>query len=425
MKLIRRQLGDGIRIKHGFAFLGKFFSDQGRYIVLTPGNFYEEGGFKSRPEKDRFYTGIFPHDYVLKKGDLIIAMTEQGPGLLGSSAFIPEDNTYLHNQRLGLVDEIDADVFEKRYLFHLFNSRTVRSQIYGSATGTKVKHTSPKRVYKIKVLAPDVDKQEKISFITENYYQLIEINRRRIYLLEEAARLLYREWFVYFRFPEHEKVKLVDHEGMHIPEGWSYLPITEIKIFEKTSVGVPVFVDTRQYYQTSEIDGTNLTGGGEEVDYENRPSRASVMPRLNAVYFARMKDTEKVLYFNRGNSEMLDKILLSTGMAGFRTDGKYLAFLFGLLTSYEFVQNKNNYATGATQVSLSDSGLKKIKVLFPKIDLIEAYSKIMNPLLEECSNLRKQNQRLAQARDLLLPRLMSGAIEVSEFDIRTLQEAET
>ena len=203
------------------------------------------------------------------------------------------------------------------------------------------------------------------------------------------------------------------------------MPITEIKIFEKTSVGVPVFVDTRQYYQTSEIDGTNLTGGGEEVDYENRPSRASIMPRLNAVYFARMKDTEKVLYFNRGNSEMLDKILLSTGMAGFTTNEKYLAFLFGLLTSYEFVQNKNNYATGATQVSLSDSGLKKIKVLFPKIDLIEAYSKIMNPLLEECSNLRKQNQRLAQARDVLLPRLMSGVIEVSEFDIIVRQEAET
>ena len=175
---------------------------------------------------------------------------------------------------------------------------------------------------------------------------------------------------------------------------------------------MPVFVDTRQYYQTSEIDGTNLTGSGEEVDYENRPSRASVKPRLNAVYFARMKDTAKVLYFNKSNSDVLEKILLSTGMAGFATNEKYLAFLFGLLTSYEFVQNKNNYATGATQVSLSDSGLKKIKVLFPALDLIKRYSETINPLLEECSILRKQNQKLAQARDLLLPRLMSGKIEV-------------
>ena len=267
-------------------------------------------------------------------------------------------------------------------------------------------------LHKLKVLCPDKISHERIAEILSSYDQFIAINRRRIQLLEESARLLYREWFVYFRFPGYEKVKLVDCKGVHIPGGWSYSPITKIKIFKKTSVGVPVFVDTRQYYQTSEIDGTNLTGSGEEVDYENRPSRASVKPRLNAVYFARMKDTAKVLYFNKSNSDVLEKILLSTGMAGFATNEKYLAFLFGLLTSYEFVQNKNNYATGATQVSLSDSGLKKIKVLFPALDLIKRYSETINPLLEECSILRKQNQKLAQARDLLLPRLMSGKIEV-------------
>jgi type I restriction enzyme S subunit len=103
-------------------------------------------------------------------------------------------------------------------------------------------------------------------------------------------------------------------------------------------------------------------------------------------------------------------------MAGFSTDEKYLAFLFGLLSSYEFVQNKNNYATGATQVSLSDGGLKKIKVILPKLELIEEYSLIINPFLEKCSYLRNQNQKLAQARDLLLPRLMSGAIDPVRYD---------
>ncbi len=412
MKLIDRKLGEGLHVKHGFAFLGEFFSDEGRYILLTPGNFYEEGGFKARPEKDRFYTGTFPNDYILRKGDLIVAMTEQGPGLLGSAALIPEDGIYLHNQRLGLVDKINPEIFEKKYLFHIFNSRSVRSQLYGSATGTKVKHTSPGRIYKVKVSVPEAKEQREISSILENYFELIDINRQRIQLLEEAARLLFREWFVYFRFPGHEKAKFEDHDGIQIPSGWEYLPITKVKIFKKTKVGVSVFVDTRQYYQTSEIDGTNLVGSGEEVDYENRPSRADVTPRLNSVYFAKMKDTDKVVYFNKGNAELLEKILLSTGMAGFSTDEKYLAFLFGLLTSYEFVQNKNNYATGATQVSLSDGGLKKIKVILPKLELIEKYSSIVNSFLEECAYLRAQNHKLAQARDLLLPRLMSGKIEV-------------
>ena len=424
MKLINRKLGDGIHVKHGFAFLGEYFSDQGKYILLTPGNFYEEGGFKSRPEKDRYYIGIFPSDYLLKKDDLIVAMTEQGPGLLGSSAFIPKDNTYLHNQRLGLVDEIDKDFFDKKYLYHLFNSRGVRSQLYGSATGTKVKHTSPGRIYKVKILVPNVAKQKEISSIIENYSLLIRTNRRLIQLLEESAKLLFCEWFVYFRFPGHEKVKIVDCDGRKMPAEWDYLPFTKIKIFKKVPLGVPVFTDIRQYYQTSEIDGTSITGNGKEVDYENRPSRANIAPRINTVYFAKMKDTDKVLYFNRGNSFLLEKILLSTGMVGFTTDKKYLGFLFSLLKSYEFVKYKNNFATGATQVSLNNASLKKIKVLFPTQNLVELYSEIVNPLLEECSCLRSQNQKLAQARDLLLPRLMNDTIDVSELNTKIPEEAE-
>ena len=272
------------------------------------------------------------------------------------------------------------------------------------------------------ILIPDIPIQEKIADILSAYDDLINTNRRRIQLLEEAARLLFREWFVHFRFPRlrqgfggqtgHEKVKIVNRDGRKMPAGWDYLPFTKIKLFKKAPLGVQVFTDIRQYYQTSEIDGTSITGNGEEVDYENRPSRADIEPRVNTIYFAKMKDTDKVLYFNKGNSDLLEKILLSTGMVGFTTDEKYLGFLFGLLTSYEFIQYKNNYATGATQVSLNDRSLKKIKVIFPTIDLVEPYSEIVNPLLEECSYLRNKNQKLAQARDLLLPRLMSGAIEV-------------
>ncbi len=258
----------------------------------------------------------------------------------------------------------------------------------------------------------DPNSQFQVGSLLVLYDDLIDTNCRRIQLLEEVARLFFREWFVYFRFPGHEKVKLVDGDGSKIPSDWDYLPFAKIKIFKKAPLGVLVFTDIRQYYQTSEIDGTTITGDGEEVDYENRPSRANIAPAINTVYFAKMKDTNKVLYFNKGNSFLLEKILLSTGMVGFTTDEKYLGFLFSLLKSYEFVQYKNNFATGATQVSLNNASLKKIKVLFPKLNLVELYSEIVNPLLEKCSLLKNQNQKLAQARDLLLPRLMSGEIEV-------------
>src|SRR5450759_3920355 len=100
-------LGEALHIKHGFAFKSKFFSGIGKYVVLTPGNFNEEGGFRLRLEKDRFYSGDISDGYILEEGDLIIAMTEQGPGLLGSPAIIPIGDKYLHNQRLGLIDRLD------------------------------------------------------------------------------------------------------------------------------------------------------------------------------------------------------------------------------------------------------------------------------------------------------------------------------
>ena len=210
-------LGEAIRVKHGFAFKGQYFSDSGEYVILTPGNFNEEGGFRLRPGKDRFYTGDIPENYVLDEDDLIIAMTEQGAGLLGSSALIPEGGKYLHNQRLGLIQDLDQSVLDKKFLYYLFNTREVRGQISGSATGTKVKHTAPERIYRVKAYVPaDVIEQRRIGMILSAYDDLIENNRRRIALLEQAARLLYREWFVHLRFPGHEHVKIIDG----VPEGW-------------------------------------------------------------------------------------------------------------------------------------------------------------------------------------------------------------
>ncbi|MFV2068759.1 MAG: restriction endonuclease subunit S, partial [Pirellulales bacterium] len=218
-------LGDAIHVKHGFAFKSQYFSDSGEYVVLTPGNFNEEGGFRPRPGKDRFYIGDIPEDYVLDEGDLIVAMTEQGPGLLGSSALIPEGGKYLHNQRLGLIQDLDDTVLDKQFLYYLFNTRTVRGQISGSASGTKVKHTAPERIYRVKVTVPsDVTEQKRIGAVLSAYDDLIENNRRRIQLLEQAARLLYKEWFVHLRFPGHEHVTISDG----VPEGWEKKKIADV-----------------------------------------------------------------------------------------------------------------------------------------------------------------------------------------------------
>ena len=346
---------------------------------------------------------------ILQHDDVLVTIAGVNIGKVGivKQKHLPANT----NQAVGIV-RAKSDLVNSSYLYYWFKNPSTFEYLQSINSQAAQPNINLEMLGNLSILLPDIQNQQKIALTITAYDDLINTNRRRIQLLEESARLLFREWFVYFKFPGHEKVKLVDRGGKKMPAEWEYLPFTKIKLFKKAPLGVPVFTDIRQYCQTSEIDGTSITGDGEEVDYENRPSRADITPRIYTVYFAKMKDTDKVLYFNKGNSDLLKKILLSTGMVGFTTDEKYLGFLFGLLTSYEFVQYKNNFATGATQVSLNDASLKKIKVLFPALKLVELYSEIVNPLLEECSLLRSQNQRLAQARDLLLPRLMSGEIEV-------------
>ena len=210
MKWPKAKLAELFRVKHGFAFKSEFFDTAGPYALLTPGNFHETGGFRERGEKQPYFTGEVPPAYILDEGDLIVAMTEQEHGLLGSSAWVPESNRYLHNQRLGRIVDLDAESLHKRFLYYLFNTREVRAQISGSASRTKVRHTAPERIGRVEVDLPPLAEQRRIAEVLTAYDELMENNRRRMALLEEAARQLYAEWFVRLRYPGHARTRRTD-----------------------------------------------------------------------------------------------------------------------------------------------------------------------------------------------------------------------
>ena len=149
-------------IAHGFPFASEYFADHGSYRLTTPGHFYEAGGFRDIGEKQKFYDGPVPVDYVLRPGDLIVAMTEQADGLLGSAAVIPNAQGYLHNQRLGRVKPLTAEI-ELSFMFYVFNSPSYRAKVRETAAGTKVKHTSPEKLLEISVPLPPAPEQRAIS----------------------------------------------------------------------------------------------------------------------------------------------------------------------------------------------------------------------------------------------------------------------
>ena len=152
-----KKLGELFKLKHGFAFKGKHFQLEERdELLLTPGNFQSSGGIKFNWGKQKFYSGDFPNDYILTKGDLVIALTDltQSCEILGAPAIIPDnDYKYLHNQRLGLVTDLSPQ-FSNEFIYCTANSRDFRSFIRNSKTGSTVSHTSPTRIYDYKIALP-------------------------------------------------------------------------------------------------------------------------------------------------------------------------------------------------------------------------------------------------------------------------------
>jgi type I restriction enzyme, S subunit len=197
---LERPLRELCDIKHGFAFKGEFFVKSGEYVLLTPGNFYESGGYRDRGDKQKFYRGDVPEGYVLAEGDLLVAMTEQAPGLLGSPALIPESGRFLHNQRLGLVSGKPGAPWTNEFFFHVFNTPELRRAVHASASGVKVRHTSPSKIGEIVVAFPASVAERKaiasrLAELQEEAESLASLYERKRMLLSAFRDALLRDAF--------------------------------------------------------------------------------------------------------------------------------------------------------------------------------------------------------------------------------------
>jgi type I restriction enzyme, S subunit len=396
------QLGDLIRIKHGFAFKSDLFREQGKYVILTPGHFFETGGFRDRPDKDRFYAGDVPEDFILPKRSLIIAMTEQGPGLLGSGALVPEEDTYLHNQRIGLVTITEPGRIDAEYLYRLFNSRGVRAQINASASGTKVRHTAPERVYRVKASIPPLGVQRKIASTVAQYDALIDNNRRRIALLEHAARLLYEEWFVRFRFPGYERAKFING----LPVGWSPVEVSRLCSDVREHVNPEVVNPEMAYIGLEHLPRRSIT----LMDWGQADEVTSSKFRFQAgdILFGKIRP-----YFHKVGFALTDGITSSDAIVIRPVEERLFCYCLSLLSSDGFVALASKTVKEGSKMPRADwKYLGSLIFTFPPESLLNHFNSIVAPLLEQLKTLASEIKKATAARNLLLPRLMSGEVEV-------------
>lgn len=405
----KRTLGELIHVKHGFAFKGEFFSDEGDQLVLKPGNFPVGGGIRLRPGKDVYYAGNYPPEFELSPGDLLVVMTDltQNAPILGSPAFIPDEPVMLHNQRLGLVQVKPGVEVDRRFLYYSMLSDTSRSQIRATATGATVRHTAPERIYRVSISFPSLPVQEFVGEVLGSMDDLIKNNRRRVEVLEAIARAIYREWFVNFRYPGHGDVPLVDSALGPIPEGWEVSTLGAIaditsgqspksEFYNEDGVGKP-------FYQGVADFGPHFPRTRKWCSVEGRSaSDGDVLISVRApVGRINIADTD---------------ITIGRGLAAVRAKDGRQALLLGHLREV-FAEEDSMGNDGAIFKSLSKAELSSIAVLVPPDEVAEAANEVLSDNLAMIRALSQATRHLSYLRDLLLPKLVTGQIDVSALDL--------
>ena len=300
------------------------------------------------------------------------------------------------------ADPSKADVRFVKYLFDAVLKMQFRSFTQGAAQD----NLSQEKLLSIRFPVPELRVQKRIADTLSTYDDLIENNQRRIALLEEAARLLYREWFVHLRFPGHEHARITDG----LPEGWEWLPASEaFEVNPKTPRDDDGLI---RYVPMAALSETGMLIDRRPV--EKREKSTSVRFRNGDTLFARI--TPCLENGKTGYLQFLAGDEVACGSTEFIVlRGRRVSNYFVYLTA-----RQHDFRENAIRSMIGSSGRQRVQpscfdryiVPIPPRVLGTLFDEAVAGMFAQIANLDQQNQKLAQARDLLLPRLMNGEIAV-------------
>lgn len=405
------KLGKYCKIISGYAFKSNDLSEGTEIPVIKIGNI-SNGDDVITDSSTQYVSSDFlsiDEKYHIKKGDVLISLTgshiNQPNSMVGRSCRNFSDTEFLLNQRAGKV--IPNENADKNYLYYLLNTESFKYSIcnraYGAANQANV---SPSDIENIKWNFPPLPTQQKIASILSAYDNLIQNYKKQIEALQTAASELYKEWFVRFRFPGYQTTNFENG----IPEGWKVYRIKDLCYINKKTVSSKDAKKEILYLDTGSIT-ENVIDSFESYILEEAPSRARRIVKKNSIIFSTVRPNQNHYGILKTVPENL---IVSTGFAVFDPKFDIANILYFFLSSKDFVDYCQMIAEGAvaTYPSIKPEEIGKVKILLPTMDLAIKLNHSFESLFLRIENLKQQITNLTQQRDLLLPRLMSGKLEV-------------
>lgn len=308
----------------------------------------------------------------------------------------------LSNQQTNSI--VVSEKHDWRFVYYLLRNETRRIQ--GMCSGVATPIINKRDFERVEILVPnELATEEAIAAVLSAYDDLIENNQRRIKLLEQAARLLYKEWFVHLRFPGHEHVKIKDG----VPEGWMISCIANIGevITGKTpsKKNDSYYGDDIPFIKTPDMHGNFVVIQTEESLSEkgaNSQSNKTLPPRSIIVSCI---GTVGVVAFNGQIAQTNQQI--NTIVPKYESLRYWTFFMAKDLKPF-----LEGIGGGATMANVNKSKFSSIKIIIPSSLMLEQFASVVTPQFDQIEKLALMNLHLAHTRDLLLPRLMNGDIAV-------------
>lgn len=305
---------------------------------------------------------------------ITIAANIADTAILGIDAYFPDSV-------IGFI--ADPKRADTRFVKYLFDA-TIKIRAQQFSQGATQDNLSQEKLLSLEFEIPEVEKQKRIADILSSYDDLIDTNLRRMALLEDSARQLYREWFVRLRFPGHEHTPILDG----VPQGWERAPLESALVLQR---GFDLPTQDRQDGEVPIYGSTGILG------HHNQAKAAAP-----GVVTGRSGTLGEVQYVDQ------DYWPLNTAL--WVKEFKRVTPLFALFLLREM--DLKQFNGGASVPTLDRKSVHRVDVLIPSTQMLRAFDEFAVDVFAQVKKLASQNQKLRQARDLLLPRLMNGELAV-------------
>lgn len=320
-----------------------------------------------------------------------------------------------------VVIDVYEEIANSKYIYYFLTQNHITDYLQKIAETSVSTYPSikPSDIEQLSINLPLLSYQNKVVSILSSFDKKIETNNKIIENLEAQAQAIFKSWFV--DFEPFQDGQFVESELGMIPEGWEVGKLGNSSLGKLLSSGINDFENQKIYLATADVTDSNITNYETKITMEDKPSRANMQPIKNSVWFAKMKDSRKLIYVGANDDFLVDEVIFSTGFAGIKAVESSVHYLWTYLLTEDFNTKKNLLSNGTTMQAINNTNINRIKIVIPKNNVLEDFNGLVKPMFELISSYKNQNLKLAQIRDTLLPKLMSGEIRVGQDDIEEIE----